>query len=84
MPKARVTSKGQVTIPREVREQLHIRTGDELLFIPLGDRLMVERVHRPTVAQLAGALRVSIPDPGDHGLKDEAERAAVREVIEEW
>lgn len=29
---ARVTSKGQVTIPRSVREALGIRAGDALLF----------------------------------------------------
>lgn len=29
---AKVTSKGQVTIPREVRRILGVRTGDKLLF----------------------------------------------------
>lgn len=29
---SRVTSKGQVTIPKEVREQLGIRPGDEIEF----------------------------------------------------
>ena len=27
-----LTSKGQVTIPKSVREQLHLRTGDKLDF----------------------------------------------------
>ncbi len=27
-----ITSKGRVTIPKEVREQLHLRTGDKLDF----------------------------------------------------
>lgn len=30
--KARVTSKGQVTIPREVRQLLGVRPGDAVLF----------------------------------------------------
>lgn len=29
---AKVTSKGQVTIPKEVRDKLGIRTGEELIF----------------------------------------------------
>ncbi len=29
---ARVTSKGQVTIPREIRRLLRVRTGDQLIF----------------------------------------------------
>ncbi len=33
MAKTRVTSKGQVTIPKEVRERLGLRPGDELEFV---------------------------------------------------
>ena len=27
-----ITSKGQITIPKKIREQLHLRTGDKLDF----------------------------------------------------
>ncbi len=33
MAKSRITSKGQVTVPKEVRECLGLRPGDELEFI---------------------------------------------------
>ena len=32
MPRAKLTSKGQVTIPRVVRERLGLQTGDEIDF----------------------------------------------------
>ncbi len=32
MATATVTSKGQVTIPKEIRKRLHIKTGDRLDF----------------------------------------------------
>jgi AbrB family looped-hinge helix DNA binding protein len=32
MPVSTLTSKGQVTIPKNVRERLHLRTGDKLDF----------------------------------------------------
>lgn len=33
MSKTRITTKGQVTIPKEVRERLGLRPGDQLEFI---------------------------------------------------
>lgn len=32
MPEAKITSKGQVTIPKEIREKLRLKTGDRVLF----------------------------------------------------
>jgi antitoxin PrlF len=32
MPTAKLTSKGQVTIPKEIREKLRLKTGDRVLF----------------------------------------------------
>lgn len=33
MPTARMTSKGQITIPKEVRDKLHLQAGDAISFI---------------------------------------------------
>ena len=33
MAKTRITAKGQVTIPKEVRERMGLRPGDELEFV---------------------------------------------------
>jgi antitoxin PrlF len=32
MPSAKVTSKGQITIPAEIREELKLKSGDRILF----------------------------------------------------
>jgi antitoxin PrlF len=32
MPTATLTSKGQITIPKEIREQLHLQTGHRVEF----------------------------------------------------
>ena len=56
---AKVTSKGQVTIPAEVREALRLREGDLVSFaVDSQDqaRLRVVRVGSP-FARYAGALR---------------------------
>lgn len=42
---ARITSKGQITIPREVRRALGVRAGDRLLFESDGKGVRVRPVR---------------------------------------
>jgi AbrB family looped-hinge helix DNA binding protein len=41
MELAKVTSKGQITIPAEIRRKLHLKPGDKVLFIEEDDRVTV-------------------------------------------
>ena len=43
MRSSSVTTKGQVTIPVELREKLGIRPGDRVRFIEEGDRILIQR-----------------------------------------
>ena len=42
---ARITSKGQITVPREVRRALGVQTGDQLLFEKDGKGMRVRPVR---------------------------------------
>jgi antitoxin PrlF len=53
---ARLSSKGQVTIPRSVREALALEEGDELVFRVEGDRAVLAR--SPDLLALAGSVSV--------------------------
>jgi antitoxin PrlF len=53
---ARVTSKGQVTIPKAVRDALGIRLGDEVVFRVEGRRAVLART--PDFLALAGTVAV--------------------------
>ena len=50
MPRAKITSKGQVTIPVEVREALGVKQGDVLAFETKAEYVVVRRV--PTAAEV--------------------------------
>jgi antitoxin PrlF len=53
---ARVTSKGQITVPKAVREALGIKEGDEVIFRVEGNRAVLART--PDFLSLAGSIRV--------------------------
>lgn len=53
---ARVTSKGQVTLPKVVRDALGIRQGDEVVFRVEGTRAILART--PDFLALAGTVAV--------------------------
>jgi AbrB family looped-hinge helix DNA binding protein len=80
--KARVTSKGQLTIPKEVRKALGVREGDSLLFEINDDSGEVTmRVARKPVsfADYAGVWREG-GDEGSGGMSVEEVNAYVREI----
>lgn len=56
MPIATVTSKGQVTIPKEVRDRLRLRTGDQLDFVALEDGTVALRKRALRVDDVFGAF----------------------------
>ncbi len=53
---ARVTSKGQVTVPKAVREALGVSNGDAIIFRIEGNRAIVART--PDFLELAGTFRI--------------------------
>ena len=51
-----LTSKGQTTIPKEIRDGLHMKAGDHMTFTLMPDGTVVLRLKSKSVAELAGAL----------------------------
>ena len=43
---AKITSKGQITVPREIRRRLGVRAGDKLEFEDNGDGVRVTAVRK--------------------------------------
>lgn len=57
MPTATVTSKGQITIPKEVRELLRVDAGDQVDFIVNERGDVVVRSATADVRELRGMLK---------------------------
>jgi len=56
MTTSRVTSKGQTTIPKDIREQLGIKTGDRVAFVLRDDGVLL-RLVKGTLLDLRGSIK---------------------------
>jgi AbrB family looped-hinge helix DNA binding protein len=48
----KITSKGQVTIPKEIRETLGLIEGDKLIFLVEGDKVVLRKVGSEKLADI--------------------------------
>lgn len=53
---AKITSKGQISIPKELRERFQLREGEEVLLIP-GDEVIILKPGLNPMRRLRGVLR---------------------------
>ena len=56
MSDATLTSKGQTTIPKEIRDGLNMKEGDRITFTLLPDGSVIMRVKNKPLADVAGIL----------------------------
>jgi AbrB family looped-hinge helix DNA binding protein len=72
MPVARITTKGQITIPAQIRRELAIQEGDILLFeIIQSDEARIRVIKRKKLTELYGALPATRPYPGKEVIRNE-------------
>jgi len=74
MSEARLRSKGQITVPRDIRARLKVRLGDKLCFRVADNGQVVVEAAKYHVSELYGLLR----DPNRKPVSVEAMDEAVR------
>jgi antitoxin PrlF len=52
-----LTSKGQTTIPRVIRDRLHMKPGDRMTFTLMPDGTVLLRIKNKSLMSLGGSLR---------------------------
>ncbi|MDH5200585.1 MAG: AbrB/MazE/SpoVT family DNA-binding domain-containing protein [Candidatus Bathyarchaeota archaeon] len=58
-----VTSKGQVTIPKEIRDALGLVEGDRIVFMLEGERVVIMKATREKLSDLLTRQK-PWPEPG--------------------
>jgi antitoxin PrlF len=54
---ATLTSKGQTTIPKGIRDSLGMKSGDRIMFTLMPDGTVLMRLKNKSIMSLAGSLR---------------------------
>lgn len=76
-----ITSKGQITIPKKVRERLGLKAGDKVELILVGNDEVSLKVVRKNVDEVYGIL-------SDSGHKnhtvDQMKQAIAKKIIEKY
>jgi len=71
MPVAKVTSKGQVTLPKEVRDSMGIAPGEEVEFQQENDGyLLKKKVRRSPFDRFVGYLKKKKGESPDKIIKE--------------
>ena len=68
MELAKVTSKGQITIPAEIRRKMGLKTGDKVLFLEEGEKVIMINA---TMEAFREAQAAFVGEAERLGLKDE-------------
>jgi len=74
MATAIITSKGQITIPKSVRERLGVDAGDRVEFVEAGNGVFTVIAATRDVKELKGI----VPKPGKPVSVDDMNRAITR------
>ena len=81
MELAKITSKGQITIPSAIRKALGVKDGDKVLFMQEGDKVVMMNASLNALLEVQRAFQ-GVAD--ELGIKDEQDVVAmVKEVRKE-
>ncbi|NJS35655.1 MAG: AbrB/MazE/SpoVT family DNA-binding domain-containing protein [Brachymonas sp.] len=78
---ATVTSKAQITLPKDMRILLNIEPGDQIAFVPQANgQIVVSKASKPSFASLRGIL----PKPERAFSVEEMNAAIAQSVAEKY
>lgn len=76
----RMSSRGQVVIPEEVRERLGLRTGVRFVVVAEGDVVILKRIAAPAMADFDALIREARRQARSVGLKPSDVKNAIERV----
>jgi len=81
MDAAKITFKGQVTIPKKVRTALGIQAGDLVIFSVDGEKAVLKPFIKKSLADFYGAMPVKRKYPGIETIRREVQQKISKNIV---
>ena len=78
MTGSRITSKGQITVPKAVRETLALASGDRIAFVIHNDGTVTVEAETIELKSLRGVLKSGRTHVSIQQMRDAVQQAATR------
>lgn len=76
----KLSSKGQIVIPEEIRNELHLKSGDKFMVIGKGDTVILKTITQPSLDRFDALIQEAASRAKKAGLKESAVKAAIRKT----
>ena len=74
----KLSSKGQVVIPEEIRKELHLKSGDRFMVLGKGDTVILKTIERPSLDRFEALLHEANVRAKKAGLAQSSVKTAIR------
>jgi AbrB family looped-hinge helix DNA binding protein len=79
---SKVGRRGQIAIPRLIRQELNLQEGDRLAFVRRGDEVVLQPL-KTTLSDFRGSIPVSEPQDFDAIRQQVLDRRAYRSAMDD-
>ena len=70
MELAKITSKGQITIPMDIRKKMNLKTGDKILFFEENERFFLQNSNSSVLSDFQTAMEGAAKEAGFNNPDD--------------
>ena len=75
-----VSSRGQVVLPKAIRDALALIPGAKLMVLSDGENILLKPIRKPDISEFQAMMDQSAQWAAEVGMKEEDIDAAIREV----
>jgi AbrB family looped-hinge helix DNA binding protein len=76
----KLSSKGQIVIPEDIRDRMHLKEGDQFVVIGQGDTVILKSITPPKMEEFTTLVNTAHAETKKAGMKPSSVKAAIRKV----